>query len=131
MEKKYNAYKKIGRINKDLLKDLNLNFNGDVYIDESVLRHIKKRHGKQLTKHVKENIKIIIERIIKNPDYIGINRYKDNISLKLVKKIDAQVMVILDFDYENEYMYVATMYPLIKEKLNTKILTGVLKTISG
>ncbi|MGL5416611.1 MAG: PBECR2 nuclease fold domain-containing protein [Clostridium sp.] len=131
MEKKYNAYKKIGKIDKKLLKDLGISFNNEVYIDKSVLKHIRKRHKKQLTKNIKNNINTVIEKIIKNPDYVGINKNKDNISLKFIKKIEVQMVVVLNFDYEEEYIYIATMYPLIKKRFNSKIENGDILKISG
>lgn len=131
MERQYEIYKKIGRIDKKLLESFNLKSNGNIYIHKSVLKHIRKKHGRQLTRYVKENILKVIERIIKNPEYIGISRSANRISLKLVKKIDAQIMVIVEYDRINEYFYVATMYPLLGSRIISKIESGILKTISG
>lgn len=131
MERQYEIYKKIGRIDRKFLESFNLKSNGNIYIHKSVLKHIRKKHGRQLTRYVKENILKIIERIIRSPEYVGISKSANKISLKLVKKIDAQIMVIVEYDRINEYFYVSTMYPLVENRIISKIESGILKTISG
>lgn len=131
MEKKYNAYKKIGKIDKKLLKDLGIDFNNEVYIDTSVLRHIKKRHKKQLTKNIIKNISTAIEKVIKSPEYVSISKNENNISLKFMKKIDIQIVVVLNFDFEEGYIYIATMYPLVKKRFKSKVESGDVLKISG
>ncbi|MGL4875690.1 MAG: PBECR2 nuclease fold domain-containing protein [Clostridium sp.] len=131
MEKKYDAYKKIGKIDKKLLKDLGIDFNNEVYIDASVLKHIKKRHKKQLTKNIIKNISTVIEKVIKNPEYVSISKNENNISLKFMRKMDIQIVVVLNFDFEEGYMYIATMYPLIEKRFESKIENGNILKISG
>ena len=71
MRKDYKAYKKVGKIKESLNEYLELNIPKIVYASPGVINHIKKRHGKQFTKKVKDNIIDIVERIIKDPDYEG------------------------------------------------------------
>lgn len=126
MECKYKFYKKVGKIDKMRADKLGLDYYGNVYISKGAFNHILKKHGKQLTKKVKDNLSIIIERIIVNPEYVGKSKRRGCDALKIVKKIDAFIMVILEVDKEEGYIYVATMYPLTKSKLQNSLYSGTL-----
>ncbi|WP_294156442.1 hypothetical protein [uncultured Clostridium sp.] len=131
MRKDYKAYKKVGKIKESLSEYLELSIPKIVYASPGVINHIKKRHGKQFTKKVKDNIIDIVERIIKDPDYVGVEYDKENThSIDLVKKVDNIIILLgLEIDVEGEYIYVATMYPLTVSKLNTRIFRGRLVKI--
>lgn len=91
MRSYYKAYKKVGRINTSLAERLGFAFDGSVYASPGVINHIKKRHGKQLTKKVKENLLQIMEGIIQNPDYIGVDKRRGRVgALELIKKLIIQ-----------------------------------------
>ena len=45
-------------------------------------------------------------------------------SLELVKKIDNILLLGLDVDLEDKYIYVATIYPITESKLNARIHSG-------
>lgn len=125
---KYKTYKKVGVINAEAATKLGFEFYGDVYASPGVLRHIIRRHGKQLTRNIKDNLTIIIERIICSPDYIGMNKRKTEIgAIELVKKIDSYIMLVLEFDIQNKYLYVASMYPVTKSKMKNKLYSGSIK----
>ena len=125
MRNEYKAYKKVGKLKKSISELLKLDFSPIVYASPGVIRHIKKRHGKQLTKKVKENIIETIEIIMKNPDYFGLDYMGGNGgSLELVKKIDNILLLGLDVDLEDKYIYVATIYPITESKLNARIHSG-------
>lgn len=128
MIEKYKTYKKVGSIKKEIAQGIGFEFYGNVYASPGVLKHIKKKHGKQLTRNIKDNLTIIIERIISNPDFIGMNtKRKESGALELVKKIDAYIMLILEVDLDNNYIYVSSMYPVTKSKMRNKIYSGKLK----
>ncbi|WP_297631760.1 PBECR2 nuclease fold domain-containing protein [uncultured Clostridium sp.] len=131
MERQYETYKKVGRLDKKFLRDIDLKSNGNIYIHKSVFKHIRKKHGRQLTRYVRENISKVIETIIKSPEYIGISKSENKISLKLVKKIDVQIVIVVEYDKIKKYFYISTMYPLIKSRIISKIESGKLKIISG
>ncbi|MBP1888575.1 hypothetical protein J2Z53_000154 [Clostridium moniliforme] len=128
MINKYKNYKKVGSIDKDIADKVGFKFYGNVYASPGVLKHIIKKHGKQLTRNIKDNLKVIIERIIINPDFIGMNkRNSKEGSLELVKKIDAYIMLVLAVDIDKKYIYVSSMYPVTKSKMKNKIYSGSLK----
>lgn len=131
MKKDYKAYKKVGKIKESIINNLELSIPKAVYASSGVINHIKKRHGKQFTKKVKDNIIDIVERIIKNPDYVGVEYDRGNVqAIELVKRIDNTIIFLgLEIDVEGEYVYVATMYPLTESKLNARIYRGRLVKI--
>lgn len=125
MRSYYKAYKKVGRINTSLAERLGFAFDGSVYASPGVINHIKKRHGKQLTKKVKENLLQIMEGIIENPDYIGVDERRGRVgALELIKKIDNTLLLGLEVDLEERYIYVSTLYPITKGKINNRIYSG-------
>ena len=128
MRKDYKAYKKVGKIKESISDNLELNVPKAVYASPGVINHIKKRHGKQFTKKVKDNIIDIIERIVKEPEYVGAEYDHGNAcSIELVKIVDNIIIFLgLEIDMEGEYIYVATMYPLTLSKLNARIYRGKL-----
>lgn len=126
MRKDYKAYKKVGKIKESIRDNFRLDVPRTVYASPGVINHIKKRHGKQFTKKVKDNIIDIIEKIIKDPEYVGAE-YKsgDVCGIELAKEIDNIIIFLgLEIDVEDEYIYVATMYPLTLSKLNARIYRG-------
>lgn len=128
MINKYKAYKKVGAIDKAIAEKVGFDFYGNVYASPGVLKHIRKKHGKQLTRNIKDNLTIIIERIIENPDFVGTNkRNAESGALELVKKVDAYIMLILEVDLKEKYIYVSSMYPVTKSKMKNKIYSGTLK----
>ncbi|MGN0144174.1 MAG: hypothetical protein ACI398_04275 [Clostridium sp.] len=123
MRKDYKAYKKVGKIKESIRDNLGLDVPKTVYASPGVIKHIKKRHGKQFTKKVKDNIIDIIEKIIKDPEYVGAEYESGNIcGIELAKIIDNIIIFLgLEIDREGEYIYVATMYPLTLSKLKARI----------
>ena len=125
---KYKTYKKVGAIDKEIADRVGFDFYGNVYASPGVLKHIKKKHGKQLTRNIKDNLKVMMERIIVKPDFIGMNKRKNKDgALELVKKIDAYIMLILEVDIDKKYIYVSSMYPVTKSKMKNKLYSGSLK----
>lgn len=64
------ARKQIGTFSSDVIQLLNLNISPGtpIYIGESNIEHIKKRHPYEYEKYFCD-----IEDILKNPDYVGQN----------------------------------------------------------
>ena len=125
MRSYYKAYKKVGRINASLAEKLGFSFDGSVYASPGVLSHIKKHHGKQLTKMVKDNLINVIESILEKPDYIGVDKKRGKKgALELIKKVDSTLLLGLEVDLDEEYIYVSTLYPITKSKINNRIYSG-------
>lgn len=131
MRREYKAYKKVGKIISSISELLELDFSRTVYASPGVINHIKKRHGKQLTKKIKDNIIETMEKIIKDPDYFGLDYKRGNGgSLEIIKKIDNIIFLLgLELDLEGKYIYVATMYPISESKMNARIHGGRLVEI--
>lgn len=123
MKREYKAYKKVGKIKISISDVLPIEVPRIVYASPGVINHIKKRHGKQFTKKIKDNIIDIAERIIREPDYVGMDYKTDKgHSIELVKKIENTIIFLgLEIDIEDKYIYVATMYPITLSKLNARI----------
>jgi hypothetical protein len=121
----YKAYKKIGQINNSLAERLGFSFGGSVYASPGVINHIRKRHGRQLTKQVKGNLLETMEFIIQEPDYIGVDKRRGKVgALEFIKKVDNTLLLGLEVDLEEKYIYVSTMYPITKGKINNRIFSG-------
>ncbi|WP_315077184.1 PBECR2 nuclease fold domain-containing protein [uncultured Clostridium sp.] len=126
MKKMYRIYKKVGNLNISLIEELiEYDFPSSVYISSRVINHIIKKHGKQFTKTVKNHIIKIMEEIIRCPDYIGIDPLRSNSgALELVKKIDSNILLALEYDEEGQYIYVATMYPITESRMISRLNSG-------
>lgn len=123
MRSHYKAYIKVGRINTSLAKRVGFLFGGIVYASPGVINHIKKRHGKQLTRKVKENLVDIMRYIISSPDYIGIDNKRGG-ALELIKKVDNTILLAIEVDLEGKYIYVSTMYPITQSKISNRLYSG-------
>lgn len=123
MKREYRVYKKVGKIKISISELLEVDFPKFVYASPGVINHIKKRHGKQFTKKIKENIIDIIKKIIDEPEYIGLNyRIGTCGSIELIKRVDNIILLLgLEIDTEEQYIYVTTMYPITMSKMNARI----------
>lgn len=128
MKREYKAYKKVGKLKISISELLELDLPRIVYASPGVVNHIKKRHGRQLTKKMKDNIIDIIQKIIKNPEYVGLDCGRVSVgSFQLIKKVDNIILLLgLEIDIEEQYIYVATMYPITLSKLNARVYKGKL-----
>lgn len=126
MRREYKAYKKVGKLKKSIGELLKLEFPDYVYISPGVIKHIKKRHGKQLTKKIKDNIIEVIEEIIREPYYVGImNKNDGSQSIELIKRVDNILLLLgLDTDMIDKYIYVATLYPITSCKVRGKLFNN-------
>lgn len=126
MRREYKAYKKVGKIKISVSELLEPKLPRIVYASPGVINHIRKRHGRQFTKKMKENILDTIEKIIKDPEYVGLDYKRGNGgSLELIKEVDNIILLLgLEFDLEDKYIYIATMYPITLSKMNARIFKG-------
>ena len=125
MKKDYKAYRKVGKINLDLARIIGFDFEGNVYASPGVINHIIRHHSKQLTRKVKDNLLSVIETIISDPDYICVDKWRGNISrIEFIKKIDSILLLGLEIDKDEQYIYVATLYPITKGKIEARRYSG-------
>lgn len=125
MKGNFKDYKRVGQLRLSLAEEVGFPCYGVVYASPGVLNHIRKRHSKQLTKKVKENLLATIEKIIDNPDFVGI-RFDKVPTIELIKKVDATLLLGLQVDEENNYIYVSTLYPITEGKINQRLFSGKL-----
>lgn len=125
MRSDYKTYIPVGRINASLVEKVGFAFRGVVYASPGVLNHIKKRHGKQFSRRVKDNLISIMKDIISNPDYIGVNNGEGTEGeLEIVKSFGNIILLALKVDLSKNYIYVSTMYPITKSKVNNRLFSG-------
>ncbi|MBU3104104.1 hypothetical protein [Clostridium gasigenes] len=125
MENKFYTYKRVGYFRRKMANVLGLSYSGVIYASPGVLKHIKNRHGKQLSKKVITNILDVIKKIINEPDYIGIYKLSNSkASIEIIKKINVNILVGIEVDLKKDYIYVSTMYPITEEKIKTKLYSG-------
>lgn len=126
MKREYKDYKKVGKIKISISELLELDLPKTVYASPGVINHIKKRHGRQFNKKMKDNIIDIIEKVIKEPEYVGLDYRGGNTgSIELIKKVDNIILLLgLEIDSKEKYIYVATMYPITLSKMNARIYRG-------
>ena len=131
MRSYYKAYKKVGEIKTSLAEKLGVMCYGYVYISPGVIRHIIRRHNKQLSRNVKDNLINVIESILKDPDYIGTKIKENNrIAIEFAKKVDSILLLGMEVDKDEGYIYVSTLYPITKSKIDNKIYGGKLLSCS-
>lgn len=125
MRSYHKAYKKIGKIETSLADKLGVSCCGSVYVSPGVVKHIKKRHSKQLSRSVKENLIGVMQLILSEPEYVGIRKHRDDReALEFIKRIDSTLLLGIEIDEEEGYIYVSTLYPITKGKINNRLYSG-------
>ncbi len=104
MESKFCTYKRVGYLRQKVAKELGIEFTGVIYASPGVLKHIIKRHGRQLDRQTRNGI---LERVYTN------------------------LLLGVELDEENQYIYVTTMYPITDKKIENRIYSGKLINIKG
>lgn len=56
MESRFCTYKRVGYLRQKIANELGIEFTGVIYASPGVLKHIMKRHGKQLDRKTKASI---------------------------------------------------------------------------
>ena len=117
---------KVGVITQEVISALNLSViaNTPVYIGQSNIDHMKKKHG-----DVYEKYNSCISDIIQSPDYVGVNN-ADN-SIEYVKQFvidDEYVKVAIRVSSSGKH-YARSMYILNNNRVNNFIQKGTLKPL--
>lgn len=115
--------KEIGKINKKLIKLLNLSVPEDtpIFLGDSNVQHMKSSHPEDYDKYGKH-----IESIIYSPDYVAINK-KDN-SIEYVKEFiinEEYVKVAVRVSTNGTY-FARSLYVLNTNRVNNFIEKGTL-----
>lgn len=127
MEDRFCAYRRVGYFREKMAENLGVKFTGTIYAPPGVIKHIKKRHGKHLSKKVVTNLIECMREIIEDPDYIGVYKLTENgIHVELIKKMDTNILMGIDINNNKDYIYVSTMYPISDGKIDNKLYSGKL-----
>ena len=96
---------------------------GDIiYLGESNVNHIKRRHSSDYTKYGDR-----LSQIILDPDYVGINEEDD--SLEYVKVFDNHVKVVVRVAGDDR-LYIRSLYTVYQSRTEFFIKTGRLKPLT-
>ena len=125
MGKYYREYRKVGKITASLTEKLKYAIQKSVYVSPGVINHIRKYHSRQLSRNVKDNLYRTIESIIAEPDYMGIYRKRnESYDLEFIKKVDGMLLLGLKVDEEQNCIFVTTLYPITKGKIENRLHSG-------
>lgn len=126
-KKRLDTYYTVGQINEDIASLVNFKYTGTIYAAPGVIKHIKKRHKHQLNTDVLNDLISVIENIISLPDYIGHHPEKEGTGIEFVKRLDDNLLVGVEVDLNDNYIYVATMHPIPQAKIDNRVHSGRLK----
>jgi stage III sporulation protein SpoIIIAA len=122
-------YYKVGTIDNTISTLINFKYHGTIYAAPGVIKHIIKRHNHELSQNVLTDMVGTIESIIKSPDYVGKHPDKGEESMEYIKKIDDNLLVGLEIDLNEGYIYVATMHPISEGKISNRLNSGRIKAV--
>ena len=117
---------RIGSIDTSVISALNLNTPAGtpVYIGQSNIDHMKRRHPADYAKYGAD-----IPSIIQNPDYVGLNTADDSIEYVKEYVVDGEfVKVAVRVSMSNKY-FIRSLYVLNKNRVNNFINKGTLKKV--
>lgn len=129
MKRNIKLYEVVGKINKQLAQFAEFNYEGKVYMAPGVKKHIIKRHKNDLNEEVLNNMYSYIKKVIEEPDYVGKHPKKIGNSIELVKKIVDNLLVAIEVDLTEKYIYVASLYPITESKLLNRVNSGRFKKL--
>ena len=132
MESRFCTYKRVGYLRQRIANELGIEFTGVIYASPGVLKHIIKRHGRQLNKKTRDSILEWMKKILEEPDYIGIYKNEGGqTAVEFIKRVYTNLLLGGEVDEKHEYIYVTTMYPITDKKIENKIYSGKLIDIKG
>ena len=132
MEIRLCTYKRVGYLRQKVANELGIEFTGVIYASPGVLRHIIKRHGRQLDRRTRDGILEWMKKILEEPDYIGIYKNKGGqTAVEFIKRVYTNLLLGVELDEEHQYIYVTTMYPITDKKIENRIYSGKLIDIKG
>lgn len=129
MTKDISSYEVVGEINKQIAEVAEFKYQGVVYMAPGVKKHIVKRHKDDLKEDVLKDIPHYIKAVIKEPDYVGKHPKKTGESMEFVKKIEENLLVAIEVDLTDNYIYVASLYPITESKLLNRVNSGRFKKL--
>lgn len=126
VKKNIQSPSRVGSIDTSVISVLNLNIPAGtpVYIGQSNIDHMKRRHPADYAKYGAD-----IPSIIQNPDYVGLNTADDSIEYVKEYVVDGEfVKVAVRVSMSNKY-FIRSLYVLNKNRVNNFINKGTLKKV--
>lgn len=120
-------YEIVGYISKEIADLVNIKYQGNVYAAPGVIKHIKKRHKKELNKDILDNIIETIKDVLKQPEYVGCHDKKIGEGIEFIKNIGDNILVATELDIKEDYLYIASMYPIKQAKIENRLNSGRIK----
>ena len=99
MEERFCTYKRVGYFKEIMAENLGIKFTGTIYASPGVIKHIRKRHGKHLSKKIANNLIEYMREIIESPDYIGVYKLTETgTNIELIKKVDTNILIGIEIN---------------------------------
>lgn len=128
MNDKLSTYELVGYIDENTAALASLKYKGNVYAAPGVLKHIQKRHGHELSPYVLSNLVDVIKLVVNSPEYVGHHKNKKGSGIEFIKKVDDNILVAVEFDIKDEYLYISSLYPTTDSKISSKLHSKKLKS---
>ena len=113
-------YMHIGAITEGIANIKNFKYPGEVYAAPGIIKHIQK-HKDEFSENISEDLLGTMKIILSNPDYVGCDPKQEGTSLELIKKFENNILVALKFDMAENYIYVASLYPVTESKIHNRL----------
>ena len=99
MESRFCTYKRVGYLRQKIANELGIEFTGVIYASPGVLKHIIKRHGRQLDRRTRDGILEWMKKILEEPDYIGIYKNEGGqTAVEFIKRVYTNLLLGVEVD---------------------------------
>ena len=68
-----------------------------------------------------------IKKVIDSPEYVGCHPNKVGKGIELIKKLSDNIIVGIEFDVQDNYIYVSTLHPIKQAKIMTHLNSNRIK----
>lgn len=113
-------YTLIGIVTKEIANIKNFKYPGNVYVAPGLIKHIQK-HKNEFSEDVLKDLFGTMKSVLNTPDYVGCDPKEEGTSLELIKKIDDNILIALQFDITDNYIYVASLYTVTDAKIHNRL----------
>jgi hypothetical protein len=117
-------YTYVGSITETVANIKGFKYPGKVYAAPGVIKHIEKNHDDNLSEVVLNDLLGTMKEILNSPDYVGCHPKKAGTSLELIKWVDDNLLLALKFDITENYIYVATLFPVTESKIENRLYSN-------
>lgn len=93
------------------------------YSPKGLWSHVEKKH-KNCLPYLE-----CLEEFILSADYVGQQKKQGENSFELVKVVQENVLIAIQFDSKDGYLYVASVYDISNTKLENRLYSGRMKPL--